>query len=213
MVKLYDSNITDILPEVFAADPKVKALGYAINKAMQRLMDYCQNISVYATIDTLPENILDLLAVELNTQYYDDTMDIAVKRNLVKNTLNWYMYAGTAAAVTELVEVVFGNGEIEEWFEYGGEPYYFKIHTSNIDTTDEKIHLAENLVNSVQNARSRLEEIIVNFTRDMTLHVGCRTIINDEVLLYCDTSGVGMYLVNEAGVSLADENGEELYYL
>ena len=37
MINLYDSNITDILPEALAADPKVQALGYAFKRANQRL--------------------------------------------------------------------------------------------------------------------------------------------------------------------------------
>ena len=117
MINLYNGNITDIMPEALAKKPEVQALGYAISKATQRLMNYCQNISIYVAIDTLPENVLDRLAIELNTQYYDSTLSIEVKRTLIKNTLNWYMYTGTAAAVTELVESVFGNGEVKEWFD------------------------------------------------------------------------------------------------
>lgn len=174
MVKLYDSNIADILSEKFAYDPKVKALGYAINKSMQRLIDYCHAISVYASIDTASDQVLDLLAVELNTQYYDDTANINIKRNLIKNTLNWYMRTGTPAAVTEVVKTVFGNGEIEEWFDYGGEPFYFKIRTSNIETTDEMVQLAEILVKSVQNVRSHLEEVIVEVMQQIQpLYAAC----------------------------------------
>lgn len=190
MVKLYDSNITDILPDVLSSDPKVQALGYAMKKAVQRLIEYCQNISIYAAIDTVPEQVLDLLAIEFNTQYYDDTMDVKLKRSMVKNTLNWYMYTGTAAAVMELVESVFGSGEIEEWFEYGGEPYHFKIHTFNVETTDDMIQLAESLVNSVQNVRSHLEEVIIEIIESMTLYIGCKAVITDDVTLYCDTSAV-----------------------
>lgn len=190
MVKLYDSNITDILPEVLSDNANVQALGYAIKKATQRLIDFCQNISIYAAIDTVPEQVLDLLAIEFNTQYYDDTMDVKLKRSLVKNTLNWYMYTGTAAAVMELVESVFGSGEIEEWFEYGGEPYHFRIHTFNVTSTDEMIQLAENLVNSVQNVRSHLEEVIVEIIESMTMYIGCKAIIEEDITLYCDRTAI-----------------------
>ena len=212
MIKLYDSNITDILPESISEDPAVQALGYAVQRAMQRLIDYCQNINIYATIDTLPEPILDLLALELNTQYYDDTMDVEIKRSFIKNTLKWYTKTGTAAAVTELVEAVFGSGEIEEWFKYGGEPYHFKIRTFNISSTDEMLRLAEALVKSVQNVRSHLEEVIVEIRESMTLRVGIKAIIEDDVTLYCDTSGVGVFLTDEKGVQLLTEGTEELYY-
>lgn len=212
MINLYDSNITDILPEPLSRDPNVQALGYAVQKAMQRLIDYCQNICIYPAIDTVPENILDLLAIEFNTQYYDDTMDIEVKRTLVKNTLKWYTRTGTVAAVTELVESVFGSGKVDEWFNYGGEPYHFKIRTYNMSITDEMIQLAELLVKSVQNVRSHLEEVIAEVMESTTLYFGSKAIIYDETTLYCDASVFGTYLVDEHGEQLID-NDRELYQL
>ena len=173
MIKLYDSNITDILPEALAKRPEVQALGYAINKAMQRWMDYCKNTSVYASIDTLPEDILDLLAVELNTPYYNNSVSINVKRKLVKNTLVWYMNIGTPATIQEAVEAVFGNGEIQEWFEYGGEPYHFKVYTSNINSTDEMIQQLTEIVSTMKNVRSRLEEVVVEILQPLYLYNGC----------------------------------------
>lgn len=173
MIDLYNSNITKILPESLAGEASVQALGYAINKAMKRLIDHCQYIGVYAAIDTAPEKILDMLALDLNTQYYDDSLNIEVKRALIKNTLVWYMGTGTPAAVVEMVEAVFGNGEIQEWFEYGGEPYHFKINTSNINSTDEMIRQIEALIGSIQNVRSYLEEVSVEVMQQLHLFHGC----------------------------------------
>lgn len=188
MTNLYNSNITDIMPEALAQKPEAQALGYAISRATQRLMNYCQNISIYAAIDTLPEKVLDLLAIELNTQYYDTTLSIAIKRTLIKNTLNWYMYTGTAAAVTELVGSVFGNGEIEEWFEYGGDPYHFRIRTANINSTDEMVQQVTELVKSIQNVRSHLDEVLVEVMQQLHLYNGCVV----EVVADSTTIGIDM---------------------
>ena len=188
MINLYNSHITDILPPYLAKNPKTQALSYALNGAMQRLLDYSRNISVYASIDTLPEQILDLLAVELNTQYYDDSFDVKIKRNLVKNTLKWYMTTGTLAAVEEAVAAVFGNGEVKEWFDYGGEPYHFKIYTSNINTTDEMIQQITDIVSSVQNVRSQLDEVIVEVMQQLHLYYGCVV----EVIADTTTIGIDM---------------------
>lgn len=173
MINLYDSNITDILPEAFSESPKVKALGYALNKAMQRLMNYCKNIGIYNSIDTAPEEILDLLALELKTQYYDDSQSVEVKRNLIKNTLIWYMKTGTPASVEEAVVAVFGDGKIEEWFEYGGEPYHFKVYTSSLNSTDEMIQQLTEIINTMQNARSHLEGVVVEVMQQLQLYNGC----------------------------------------
>lgn len=211
MINLYNSHITDILPTALADDPRTKALSYALNREMQRLIEYCQNISVYATIDTLPEQILDLLAVELNTQYYDDSLSIRIKRNLIKNSLKWYMNTGTLAAVEEAVSAVFGNGEVKEWFDYGGKPYHFKIHTSNINTTDEMIRQVTDIVSSIQNVRSQLEEVIVEVMQQVQLYHGCVV----EVIVDSITIGIEMsdeiFAENNKSIQFIDRSTGDIY--
>lgn len=184
MIKLYDSNITDILPSVLANQEKVIALGYAINQALQRLITYCEETSVYAVIDSLPDNILDLLALELNTQYYEDSLDVKTKRELVKNTLVWYEHSGTAAAVAELITTVFGEGEVKEWFEYGGEPFFFKIYTS-ATITEEAIEAFNQMIRKIKNTRSHLETVVADRDLKQTLYIGisCRAMAKVENMI------------------------------
>lgn len=158
MIKLYDAEITDILPESIKAPAEVKAVSYAIKKAMQKFLDYCDNAYVYASIDTMPEFVLDLLAIEFNTQYYDTSLPISNKRELIKNTFIWWQRAGTPSTVEELIAAVFGEGEVKEWFEYNGEPYYFKIITNAPFSPDIEARL-KTMIENVKNARSRLQEV------------------------------------------------------
>lgn len=158
MINLYDAEIVDILPESISDPDEVKAVSYAIKKAMQKFLGYCDNAYVYASIDTMPEFALDLLAVELNTQYYDTGLPIENKRELIKNTFIWYQNSGTPSAVEELIAAVFGEGEVKEWFEYGDEPYYFKILT-NAQLTPDIAEQFATIIGNVKNARSRLRKI------------------------------------------------------
>lgn len=171
MINLFDSNITDIMPEYFAYDPKVQALGYALQRANKRLIDYCENIGLYSVIDTLPEEMVDALAVDLDTQYYDTTLDLQAKRDLVKGTLAWYEKAGTPQAISELIAAVFGEGEVKEWFEYGGSPYYFKIVTSAQLTPDIDSEFTK-IIKKVKNARSHVEAIEINRQITQTTYIG-----------------------------------------
>ena len=159
MIKLQDSNIIDILPVAFTSDAKNIALGYALQGAMRRLLEYSRTTSVYAAIDAADDDVLDMLAAELDTQYYDVLLDVEAKRKLVKNTLIWYGKAGTPAAVEELITSVFGEGRVEEWFDYGGEPFYFKVYT-NATFTEDMISKFDDMLEKVKNTRSKLETVV-----------------------------------------------------
>lgn len=171
MIKLQDGQISQILPEYLSERDAVKALSFAIRQAVRQLIGYCQNISVFAVLDTAPEYILDLLALELNTQYYDDALEAGVKRRLIKNTLIWYISAGTPKAVEELVSSVFGTGEVREWYEYGDEPYYFKIITDALLTSDTFEYFSL-MIERVKNARSHLRSIDIYRTVEQRVFWG-----------------------------------------
>lgn len=163
MINFFDGQITDILPFNIAEKPEVKAISYALQKGTQLLYNYAQKIYLWTDIDNQPENVLDLMAAELRTQYYRQDLDIETKRRLVKGTLSWYMTAGTPEAVEELIQAVFGEGEVKEWFEYDGKPYYFKVVTSAVLTPDINDFFIT-MIQRVKNTRSHLDAVEIRRT-------------------------------------------------
>lgn len=159
MIELRESQIAQVMPEYFSQNASVQALSYALGAAVKRLINYCGNIGVFSVIDTAPDYVLDMLALELNTPYYDDSLRAETKRILIKNTFVWYMKAGTPAAVEELVKSVFGHGKVHEWYQYGGEPYAFRL-TTNADAKLEAIDEFEKLINRVKNIRSHIDGVM-----------------------------------------------------
>ena len=172
MINFYDGQLTDILrAHNLTDDPAVQALSLALREGTRLLYRYAQTVYIYCSIDTAPEKVVDLLAAELRTQYYDQGLPLDTKRALVRNTLIWYMTAGTPAAVEELVAVVFGEGEVKEWFEYGAEPYWFKIVTNALLTEDAITYFTE-MIRRVKNTRSHIGAIEVHRTIDETIYAG-----------------------------------------
>lgn len=171
LISYYDGQITDILPWHISDSPEVKALGYALNKGTKLLYKYAQRLYLWTNIDSQPENVLDLMAAELRTQYYSQDLNIESKRQLVKNTLIWYMTAGTPEAVEELITAIFGEGEVKEWFEYDGKPYCFKVITSAIMTPDINDFFTM-MIQRVKNTRSHLDAVEIKRRTDQTIFAG-----------------------------------------
>ena len=110
MISLYDGQITDLLPWKIAQSTEVRCISYAVQQEHQRMLRLAAHTRTMAVIDELPERILDVLAVELRTPYYQESMNLETKRNIIKRTLLWHTKAGTPSAVSELIEIVFGEG-------------------------------------------------------------------------------------------------------
>ena len=108
----------------------------------------------YAAIATMPERVLDLLAVELRTPAYDENYSIRVKRALIEGTLVFYTQMGTPAAVNKIIETIFETGYIREWWEYDGDPYHFKAYTTNPAITSDDVEEFKRVLGSVKRLRS-----------------------------------------------------------
>ena len=159
MIEYKDSEIVQILPKVLCS-PEVVAISYAINKALKRLLPCAEASGVYAVIDKLQDEALDLLAIELQAQYYDNNLNVAVKRGIIKSAIKWHFSAGTPAAVQELIETVFGAGSVREWWEYDGKPYFFRVR-AEAPLTESAIESFTRIIQNVKNTRSHLEAVEV----------------------------------------------------
>lgn len=162
MISYYDGNITDIMPGSLKGDPAVQAMGYAISNMVKRIVEMSWKARVYAAVDVMGEDAVDLLAVELRAKYYGGWMSLGEKREAVKKTLLWYCKAGTPFAVHELANFVFQDAAIEEWFQYGGSEYLFRVMVNIVDKdmTLEKFLKFLEAVYGVKNTRSHLEAVI-----------------------------------------------------
>ena len=170
MVKLQDSTIDKLVPEWQSDLPEVQAIGYALSQSNQRILNLINQSMVYAGIDNLQEKVLDVLAVELRAQFYDEKMELSKKREIIKNTLYLHGKAGTVSAVEEMVEYVFGGGKVTEWFDYEGEPFHFKVSTTEI-LSGEKNETFTKLIKSMKNARSHLDLITTERTTESTIYL------------------------------------------
>ena len=104
MINIRDGTTLDLIPEALRKEPEIQAASFALHETAKMLLDKVDRSMVYAGIDILPEEIIDLLAEEFRAQYYDGSMSLQKKRESVKKAMQWYKKAGTLSAVDELVE-------------------------------------------------------------------------------------------------------------
>lgn len=183
MIKFKDGQLTDILPVAMKQGIETQCISYAMQQQTKRIMQLADRTRTVAVIDELPEKILDVLAVELRTPYYQEGMDIDTKRSIIKKTLLWHTKAGTPSAVTELITIVFGEGGIVEWFDYDEPPYTpgtFDIVTS-ARLTEEISEYFLSIIQRVKNTRSHIRRVLIERSMEMKETVASGIIAEPEV--------------------------------
>ena len=94
------------------------------------------------------------------------------KRELVRKAIARHRYKGTPAAVEEVCSAAFDSAEVLEWYDYGGEPYHFRVRMVQESIPDEAV-MAEMVkaVNSAKNVRSWLDGLTFYYQPKGTVYV------------------------------------------
>lgn len=144
-------------------DEASKGLASGIDELVPQLYRKITLLSVWGKIDELGHADLDELAWELNVEWYDATASLSVKKQLIKMADLVHSRLGTKWAVEQVVAAHFGSGEVQEWFEYGGEPHHFKILSENSSITAENMEKFMRILGIVKRKSSWLESIIIKY--------------------------------------------------
>lgn len=146
-------------------DPTTQALCTVLGPLLQQVANQINKVILLARVDYLAEEVLDQLAYGLHIEWYDSTADISVKRALIKSSDRVHMHLGTPYAVRQVVGDFLNRGELQEWFEYGGDPYHFRVLTT-AEAIADPVLVAQltRAVNYSKNARSYFDGFIVSGT-------------------------------------------------
>lgn len=161
MIKLSGSRFTDIMPENLASQVETKAFAYAVGRQIEKLCAYSDAARTYAAIATMPEWLLDYMAVELRTPSYDENYSLKTKRALIQGSLLFYTQMGTPAAVNRIIETIFETGYIKEWYEYDGDPHHFRAYVGDGgEVGPGELEEFRRVLSSVKRLSSWLDDII-----------------------------------------------------
>lgn len=160
MIKLSDFRTENALPAEMKTAER-KSLAYAFDRQKKKFIERISRLYIWANLEKVDDDKLDFLAVEQRVLFYNTSLEPDVKRNLILNSIYWYMKLGTRQAMEEMIDIVFGNENtsVEEWYTYSGEPYHFRIAVGT-EVSQTSISEFLSYLNKVKNSRSRFDFMI-----------------------------------------------------
>lgn len=177
MIKLGDFQTKDALPAEMKTVERL-ALSYAFDRQKRKYVERMGRVRIWANLENMDVDKLDFLAAESRVLFYNEKFSLGTKRELIRNSIYWYMKLGTRQAMEEMVGAVFGSEEasVEEWPAYGGEPFHFRVVVST-GASQEAIHEFKQYLGRIKNARSRFDYFIFQDAGNLVME-------NTEELFY-----------------------------
>lgn len=150
-------NFVELVPKFIREDRNGYALAKAIGAALEMFCADVERADAYLTDpERMPEWALDEFAYNNGMSWYDRTASVEVKRRWVKEADYMRRCIGTKEAVRRLLLGFYDYCAIDEWFEYGGAPYTFRVSVSG-DWSEGLEDWAIKAIERVKNLRSVFE--------------------------------------------------------
>lgn len=134
--------------------------------------------------DLAPAHILPWLAWALSVDDWSDSWSEQVRRNVIKASIEVHRKKGTIGALKKALQAFnYTNVKVEEWFDYGADPYFFRVF---FDVTEPGFDVnilpqVQKVIQSTKNARSHLESLRAYLSAEMGLVSIGSIILSKEV--------------------------------
>lgn len=163
MTKINELKTIMFLPNFLKNHPDVVAITTVVDNRIQELISRFDRLELLKRIEdgTLTDEEIELLLWERHVDYFDESLSINQKIELIKNAIVSHYKKGTKANLDKVLKIIFGELTLLEWFEYGGDPFHFKIVIMDNQPSDEIIAKLNRTVEEYKNCRSFFEGIMV----------------------------------------------------
>ena len=176
---IYTVNFADYLPAALKHDPKMRAIAETVTREALRVSGETENVLIYSRIDELPEALIDILAYDMHVDWYDYSYPLKVKRDILKGSVRVHKKMGTKYAIEKALGALYPQSEVEEWYQYEGEPHHFHIVC---DVTENRVTASfQDIINAVmmyKRLSSHLDEVVYQAS------VGIRIETHTDFFLY-----------------------------
>lgn len=174
-MKIQDIDIEKLLPAFMREDGANKGIAAVLSDALRSISADIPKLSTFDALEKLNTAELDDLAQELNCLWYDKAFTDTEKRVLLAQSDQTFARIGTVAAVEGVIQSIFGNGIVEEFWEYGGEPHHFKIAIPDPSAlTEERKAKLLRILEKVKRKSQWLDEIYAATSLKMPQNIGIK---------------------------------------
>ena len=193
MRSLQDVRLYELMPAVLANTPHAKGLAAAMALIQAYTVQQVQATQFYTGLEQLPECSLDALAKSLNVQWYDFSFDVSTKRRVLQTAISVRKYAGTPYAVRQQLAGIFGDAELEEWQDWGGEPGQYRVSVNITDAAVTVMEPAEleRIIQPVGRVSAQLESL--GYMVRKSLRIGAKITARQAGLPLCGTLRCGSW--------------------
>lgn len=142
--------------------PNATGAEKALAETIARMSDIPVPVKDLWNTETCPSAVLPWLAWALSVDIWDPDWTEDRKREEIAESVDVHRRKGTVSSLRQAILKVIPDVVVSEWFQYGGEPYRFRVETTgDIPEVDVIQAVLLPAIEASKNVRSMLEGITI----------------------------------------------------
>lgn len=195
-------------------DERITVCASVIAQEFMELYEDNDILAIYARIDELDEPLLDILAYDFKIDWWNKSFSLDEKRETMKACWRVRRKLGVPGAINLSLSAFYNNAEVKEWWEYGGNPFYYKLHIDSGEVLPDADKLEQAVAGAkyYKNTRSILQGVEVDVKKKFKTYIGMALQVGVSVRMKVPAVDLSkdIWLLDENGSILVDENGSVL---
>lgn len=156
-------------------DIDAQCFSYVLDRQIKKFAALAKSLTIWSDLDHVNPKYYDHLAMCIGAPYYRSEYAKEKKLELIKTAIEARRRAGTERAINQLIHTIFEDATFIPWYEYGGEPYHFRVKVYDVLTEDATLLFAK-VIQKVKAARSILDEIEISRRINGSVNIGMCTV-------------------------------------
>lgn len=183
----YNLETTDyniIYPQNLRKYKNLEGLSLVLEKELKKnIISKVSKLAIIKNLELQDDNVLNELAHQFQIENWDDNFSKEMKIGLIKIAYWAHSKKGTRGVIEKELANLGYNLKLEEWWEYQGNPFTFRIKTEDVVKNENWINSIVKKINKVKNVRSHLDIIknSLELKRDFKISAYKEMIISKEI--------------------------------
>lgn len=133
----------------------------------EKIVTRIDALAIFKNLESQSDEVLSELAWQYVIDNWQESLDREVKIRLIKNAYWAHSKKGTKSLIIENLKKLNYPITVQEWFEYGGKPFTFKVIANHINSSPDWIDILVDIIEKYKNCRSIVETVDLELNREI----------------------------------------------
>ena len=175
-MKISETKLLDLLPECMRDDSIIKGFSNAWDYLQGKVLEKKPLVNLFEHLDLLTAEQLDTVAAAIDIPWYNTEYGKDKKISLIEHYIRVCFKLGTVSSILNVAQDIYGDAEVQDWYQYNAPQWRFKIVADFGNyTTEEALSKLTRIVREIKPAKATLNPVEFLVHTDADVNVGMVT--------------------------------------